>query len=730
MIPVKLKLTNFISHSDTEIDFTDISALCLYGDNGAGKTSIIDGILYALYSRTSRGKDESLIRSGERKLQVELLFEVEGRKYLVKKEKEFGKPKEAYLYLVEDEATDLLATGERVDHYIENMLGMDYNTFTSTCFLLQDNAYKFILATPSDRYRVLFDILGLEVYQDYKKTASSLKREMEGKVDLLENQIGEKKAIVEGKQEIKKGLEEVKDALKKLSERKKQTEINYIKGEKELSSLSASLSELQKQIKADLPEEILKTKDKVKQYEKILQKRFVVQSALQEKADLNQEMTRLFEEEKEILKKYEWIRDKLFSILQAESNVRSSLDAAKSAAERCLLEAEKNKSRLDEFQEVSKLVDVVPCKAEGEFASCMLIYNAVKSRKEIPTLQEQLKQLSAKADEYDQIVLARKKELDDITSIRKQVEEDERKLAKQLKEVQTVKTKLQRRLEELEKLCNLQSQIASAEKALEAEMEKLKNLEQEMERIKQLKAKEEQMILKLRETERMVKTLEQQVYQLEVEEKTLKDKASGLEAKLKICEEQEKEVKSLTLQLDEFRKKAFIYSLLEEAYDKIPRIMFASYLAAFEDKVNEILNRLSDTGMQIELVTERQAKTTKAVKNTLDIIVSDVAGERPIGNFSGGEKTRLALATTVALSELASQKGGRKVLTLVVDEPPGLDMQGHKDFAMTVNQLIKEGMFAKCIVISHSGELIDEFQQKIRVEKNGEGISQVFVEKL
>lgn len=730
MTPVKLRLTNFISHSDTEIDFTDISALCLYGDNGAGKTSIIDGILYALYSRTSRGKDESLIRSGERKLQVELSFEVEGRKYLVKKEKEFGKPKEAYLYLVEDEATDLLATGERVDHYIENLLGMDYNTFTSTCFLLQDNAYKFILATPSDRYRVLFDILGLEVYQDYKKTASSLKREMEGKVSLLENQIGEKKAIVEGKQEIKKGLEEVKDALKKLSERKKQTEMSYIKGEKELSSLSASLSELQKQIKADLPEEISKTRDKVRQYEKILQKRVVVQSALQERADLNQEMTRLFEEEKEILKKYEGIRDKLFSILQAESNVRSSLDAAKSAAERCLLEVEKNKSRLDEFQEVSKLVDVVPCKAEGEFASCMLIYNAVKSRKEIPTLQEQLRQLSAKADEYNQIVLARKKELDDMISIRKQVEEDERKLAKQLKEVQTVKTKLQRRLEELEKLCNLQSQIASAEKALEAEVEKLKNLEQEMERIKQLKAKEEQMILKLRETERMVKTLEQQVYQLEVEEKTLKDKASELEAKLKICEEQEKEVKSLTLQLDEFRKKAFIYSLLEEAYDKIPRIMFANYLAAFEDKVNEILNRLSDTGMQIALVTERQAKTTKAVKNTLDIIVSDVAGERPIGNFSGGEKTRLALATTVALSELASQKGGRKVLTLVVDEPPGLDMQGHKDFAMTVNQLIKEGMFAKCIVISHSGELIDEFHQKIRVEKNGEGISQVFVEKL
>jgi DNA repair exonuclease SbcCD ATPase subunit len=49
MRPLRLKLNNLLSHKDTEIDLAAIRAACIQGDNGAGKSGLLDGILYALF---------------------------------------------------------------------------------------------------------------------------------------------------------------------------------------------------------------------------------------------------------------------------------------------------------------------------------------------------------------------------------------------------------------------------------------------------------------------------------------------------------------------------------------------------------------------------------------------------------------------------------------------------------------------------------------------------------
>jgi exonuclease SbcC len=123
--------------------------------------------------------------------------------------------------------------------------------------------------------------------------------------------------------------------------------------------------------------------------------------------------------------------------------------------------------------------------------------------------------------------------------------------------------------------------------------------------------------------------------------------------------------------------------------------------------------------MRIEFRTEKVTKTTKAVRDTLDIIVSDVMGERPIGQYSGGEKTRLVLALTVGLAELSSRKAGVKINTLVIDEPAGLDESGLKDFGRCVNKLVDAGMFETMLVVAHDKKLLDVFDQKIIVTKDG-----------
>ncbi|MEM4134654.1 MAG: AAA family ATPase [Candidatus Micrarchaeia archaeon] len=727
MIPLKLKLENFLSHKNTEIDFTNLNAICLYGENGAGKTSILDGMLYALYSYTSRGRDDFLIRLGERKMRIEFLFEMEGTLYRVVKEKEIGKTKNTSLYMVTPDEEVLVATGERVDEYIENLLGMNYDTFTSTFFLLQDNAYRFILATPTERYKILFDILGLEVYQEYRKVASYSKREAEGKVTFFNQQIADKIKVVEGKDSFIKSLQNVEQELSRIASIRIESEKQYIDKEKDLSTLLARIKEIQKITSTDIEKEILNSQKKIAQYQTTVRMKPQVEEALKRKTELNRKLTSLFESERIVMKEYDEVKAKYNEVVEKENKIKIQIEQIDSKIREHSIRIEQSKKTVADYEKVANLLNQVPCGGVGQYATCRLIANAVESKEKIPQLQNAIKQYEEEIKKYEQEKKSLTQILQKIAEEKEQVIQYGKSVSQKVKELQIQKDALTKQIEEVEKLCSMQSAVASAEKALEMEQERLKQLEQEKEKLAQTK-QEEQILTKLyKENLIHVEALKKQVTELKNKETELIRQKSQIESQIELCNRAEQELKELQIQLDEAKKNAYIYSVLDEAYEKIPKIMFTNYIVALESKVNEILNRISNSGMQVELVTEKQTKTTKTVKNTLDIIVSDIIGERRIENFSGGEKTRLTLAFTVALSELASKKAGHRILTLAIDEPPGLDMQGFKDFASTINQLIQEEMFAKCFVISHSGELIDEFEQKIRVQKLN-GSSQVTVE--
>lgn len=724
MIPIRLKLVNFISHKNTEIDFIDLNAACLYGENGAGKTSIIDGMLYALYSYTSRGRDDSLIRIGERKMQVEFFFEMEGKVYKVIKEKEIGRTKVASIYRVDPDGEELIATGEKVDEYIENLLGMNYDTFTSTFFLLQDNAYRFILATPTERYKILFDILGLEVYQEYRKVASYSKREAEGKVTFFNQQIADRTKIVEGKDNFVKALQDIEQEFSRIVSIRVESEKLYIDKEKDLSTILARIKEIQKITSTDIDKEILNSQKKIAQYETTLKMKPQVEEAVKQKAELNQKLTNLFDSERIVMKEYDEAKSKYNEVVDRENKIKIQLEQIDGKIREHSIRIEQSKKTIADYEKVANLLNRVPCGGAGQYATCKLIANAVESKEKIPQVQKLIIQYESEIKQLEQEKKNLTLSIQAVAKEKEQIIQYGKSISQKVKELQAQKDTLTKQMEKVEKLCSMQSVIASAEKALEMEQERLKQLEQEKEKFTQTK-QEEQILMKLyKDTLPEVEGLKKQVLELKNKETELIKQKSQIESQIELCTKTEQELKELQIQLDEAKKNAYIYSILDEAYERIPKIMFTNYIVALETKVNEILNRISNTGMQVELVTERQTKTTKTIKNTLDIIVSDIIGERHIENFSGGEKTRLTLAFTVALSELASKKAGHRIMTLAIDEPPGLDMQGYKDFALTINQLIDEGMFAKCFVISHSGELIDEFKQKIKVEKNN-GASEV-----
>ena len=91
MIPQTLALTNFMCYRQTKLDFAGIHVACLAGENGAGKSALLDAITWALWGRSRAKRDEELIYLGEDEMAVEFTFGLGEQTYRVLRRRKAGK---------------------------------------------------------------------------------------------------------------------------------------------------------------------------------------------------------------------------------------------------------------------------------------------------------------------------------------------------------------------------------------------------------------------------------------------------------------------------------------------------------------------------------------------------------------------------------------------------------------------------------------------------------------
>ena len=91
MIPLHLKLSGFLSYCDpVEVDFTGFDLACISGSNGAGKSSLLDAMTWALFGQ-ARKRDESVINLQAKAAEVAFTFTYEGNIYRVIRSLQRGK---------------------------------------------------------------------------------------------------------------------------------------------------------------------------------------------------------------------------------------------------------------------------------------------------------------------------------------------------------------------------------------------------------------------------------------------------------------------------------------------------------------------------------------------------------------------------------------------------------------------------------------------------------------
>jgi len=75
-----IELGDFLSHSETKLEFAD-GVTVFVGKNGAGKSSIIDGITFSLFGQHTRKSNKGLIKRGSNQGYSKIEFSINGKKY-------------------------------------------------------------------------------------------------------------------------------------------------------------------------------------------------------------------------------------------------------------------------------------------------------------------------------------------------------------------------------------------------------------------------------------------------------------------------------------------------------------------------------------------------------------------------------------------------------------------------------------------------------------------------
>ncbi len=163
MIIESLVMKNFKSHKDTSIDF-NTGITIIMGGNGAGKSSILEAVSFALFKQHSSKKIEQLITIGnnKNKLYVKLEFTSNGRTYKVTRERSKTASKASIMIKDANGFQQLAAGDTQVTMEIQNILEMDGDLFLNAVYVRQGEIADLVDKTPSEKKQVIGKLLGIE----------------------------------------------------------------------------------------------------------------------------------------------------------------------------------------------------------------------------------------------------------------------------------------------------------------------------------------------------------------------------------------------------------------------------------------------------------------------------------------------------------------------------------------------------------------------------------------
>ena len=196
MIPSKLKLKNFMCYrgATEALDFDQFDVACITGDNGNGKSALLEAITWVIWGKTKVLLSKDLITKGENDMVVDFEFFIDyisNDSELINKYRIIrsirAKSGGSILDLQQYDGSNYVSissdTIPETQKQIINLVNMDYETFVNTSYLMQGNADRFTTSKPDERKDILSAILNLDYYQNLADYTRNILRNTDASIN-------------------------------------------------------------------------------------------------------------------------------------------------------------------------------------------------------------------------------------------------------------------------------------------------------------------------------------------------------------------------------------------------------------------------------------------------------------------------------------------------------------------------------------------------------------------
>ncbi len=697
MIPVRLELQNFLAYRHPDpIDFEGLHVACLSGENGAGKSSLLDAITWTLWGKARGRSVDDLIHQGQREMRTALVFELEGLRYrVIRQRRKEGRGGSSLLEFQVCDAVDgswrslSEHTLRETEGKIVQVLRLDYETFVNSAFIAQGRADEFTAKPPSQRLQILANILGLEKWQTYEERAKesirTLRQEiqrLEGRREAIQAELSQREVYAQDltraealARDLAQQLQAVEQAWS-AAEAVRASEQEFIRqlgnlahreteATGELHEVEQELVALRSRAEAEALQIELAELDR--RGAEIVSAELETENLREEQQRWNQELGQLRGENEVLTPQSEPIKQRLALLRSTTDPTCPTCGQPLSPAHREQVEAELERgleNMRERFRSNAGRIHLIQDTLGSILTKMQALQGAAKRKPELERRRAEIRAALQSAEE------ARAR-------------------------IGSAEARRQR----------WQAALQEAQAAQPAIQERLRQVEQQ-----------------LRQAEGLRRNLDQ----ARLEKRLADERVGGARQRLAALEQLQVQEGSLAKELESGRERLALLEELREAFNRkgVPSMIIETAVPELEETANALLSRMSEGRMTLRMETQRETKEGE-LRESLDIQVGDELGTRSYEMYSGGEAFRINFAVRIALSKLLAQRAGAQLRALFIDEGFGTqDSLGRERMIAVINSIQED--FDRILVISHLDEIRDAFPTRIEIVKSPEG-SQVHV---
>lgn len=769
-----IDMQNFINYGKgpNKIVFED-GLYVIKGPTGSGKSSILDAITFALFKRNSRRDvgltlDEILYDKGY--VNLELLI---GDQLLVVKRRQTS-PKLELKF-----ENEPLYTGLKIpekEEKLEGIIGYDYEGFTSSFFIRQQELQIFSSLDSSKRHKRLIKLFKLKIFQEVEKNLKTVIMDLvenqkffEGKTDELGVLIEELPQYIKNlklkNEEVLQQEKEKTIISKEVQKLKEETErlqieaFNYSNTKKSIDELEIDVGKNEEELKMskiqqnkfeNLQKKLEKFHDIRNEKEDLEKRKEIVNKKIHEKELIQSEIESTQKMLDRIEKQYDEQLEMLIDQIQKRESRLSDLDVdiSKDEAFNTLKEDGMLTERLyrlqkielpmaKEYKDDKRIKEFIATEEKTQIELQVIRPKQKKITKDVfiadeikidyRILQEKLKKIEKKKTEELGEVEKKVKKLNASLVKQRLIENFEEQLSiitkklEELKRQEEEREELERRLKEIKDNAPL---IRKSEKDIFNLKEKLEKLEEEL---KRLKPSYEEYL----EVARKFEKKQQDLNEINELLQGLKGEIGFIKKEINRIKEFKIKIKQIQKEIEQVKNNIEKYTILRKDVfhlNGVAKFAIEKILPAISIKASEILSDLTE-GKYNQIIF----KSLSGKNIGFEIYVFDGEREREASSFSGGEKTQINAAIRFAImeriAEIPDTTGAvfRKSDTLFIDEGDigTLDTETSRQrFVEKIFEL--KSLFKKIILITHLDDVAEQFPNRIIIGWDELGKSKIF----